>query len=337
MATVSDRGFRRLMDYRLQAVSYVCAAISEVIVFQLYAAIWRVTGGRQILLIVLSIAIAALAAVPLSYQKDIVNGLTDVNLEREELLFLCLGMATMILLSLGLKWLAGYRASVLGEDVTRFLRNRIYARTTEMNSDTERMPKGGTLATMISAEAEELGKFTGSAFSEPVVQIGTLISVVGFIVVTQPFLGLIAFSMILPQILLVLGTQRQVNRLVGERVHILRRATDDSLASSFAEINQSVLDDFDRIYETRRKIFIWKLSTKFVLSSINGMGTVGVLALGGAFVLDGRTDVGTVVAATIGLGRLQGPTGFLIAFYRQVSATRVKFELLRDAARPVKG
>lgn len=303
--------------------------------FQLYAAIWRVTGGRQIVLIVLSIAIAALAAVPLSYQKDIVNGLTDVKLEREELLFLCLGMAAMILLSLGLKWLMGYRASVLGEDVTRFLRNRIYSRTTEISSGTEGQPKGGTLATMISAEAEELGKFTGSAFSEPVVQVGTLISVVGFIVVTQPFLGLIALSMILPQILLVLGTQRQVNRLVGERVHILRRATDDSLASGFAEINQSVLDDFDRIYETRRKIFVWKLSTKFVLSSINGMGTVGILALGGAFVLDGRTDVGTVVAATIGLGRLQGPTGFLIAFYRQVSATRVKFELLRDAARPV--
>lgn len=302
---------------------------------QLYAAIWRVTGGRQVILIALSLAIAALAAVPLSYQKDIVNGLTDVNLERTELIYLCVGMAAMILLSLALKWLMGYRASILGEDVTRFLRNRIYLRATEIDPAQDGRPKGGTLATMISAEAEELGKFTGSAFSEPVVQIGTLISVVGFIVVTQPFLGLIALSMIVPQIVLVLGTQRQVNRLVGERVRILRRATDDSLASSLVAINQSVLDNFDRIYETRHKIFIWKLSTKFVLSSINGMGTVGVLALGGAFVLEGKTDVGTVVAATIGLGRLQGPTGFLIAFYRQVSATRVKFELLRDAARPV--
>jgi ABC-type bacteriocin/lantibiotic exporter with double-glycine peptidase domain len=60
-------------------------------------------------------------------------------------------------------------------------------------------------------------------------------------------------------------------------------------------------------------------------------------------VLDGKTDVGTVVAATMGLGRIQGPTSFLIAFYRQVSANRVKFELLRgvftpdasDATKPV--
>ena len=41
-------------------------------------------------------------------------------------------------------------------------------------------------------------------------------------------------------------------------------------------------------------------------------------------------DVGTVVAATIGLARLQGPTKQLVAFYRQVSATRVKYELLRE-------
>ena len=52
--------------------------------------------------------------------------------------------------------------------------------------------------------------------------------------------------------------------------------------------------------------------------------------LGGLFVLEGRTDVGTVVAATLGLSRLQGPTGYLIAFYREVSANRVKFELLRS-------
>ena len=33
--------------------------------FQLYGAIWRVSGRRQIVLILLSIAVAALAAAPL--------------------------------------------------------------------------------------------------------------------------------------------------------------------------------------------------------------------------------------------------------------------------------
>jgi ABC-type bacteriocin/lantibiotic exporter with double-glycine peptidase domain len=301
-------------------------------VFELYAAIWRVSGPRQIILIVLSFAVAALAAVPLSYQKDIINGLTDMSLDLTGLLWLCIGMIAMVLLSLALKWLLGYRSSTLGEDIIRLLRKRLYSEASAHRGNDEDHIPAGTLATMVSAEAEELGKFTGSAFSEPVVQIGTLISVIGYIASTQPGLGGIALAMIAPQVLIVLATQGQVNRLVAERVRILRRSSNTIAAPEIRELQQTVIEDFDRIYQARRSMFIWKLSTKFVLSAINGAGTVAVLLLGGWLVLNGRTDVGTVVAATIGLGRLQGPTAFLIAFYRQVSATRVKFDLLREVS-----
>lgn len=297
--------------------------------FSLYAAIWRVSGSRQIVLILLSIAIAGLAAVPLSYQKDIINALTTGDLKTDTLIRLCTGMMLVILLSLALKWVLGFRASILGEDVIRLLRSRIYSGSKQDKSEGLGAIPTGTLATVVSAESEELGKFTGSAFSEPVVQIGTLISVIGYIASTQPVLGAIALTMIIPQIILVLFTQRPVNTMVAKRVRILRQSTNLISATQSEGVVQGVLDEFDAIYETRRRIFIWKLSTKFLLSAINGAGTVAILLLGGFIVIEGRTDVGTVVAATIGLGRLQGPTAFLIAFYRQVSATRVKFELLQ--------
>lgn len=296
---------------------------------QLYTAIWRVSGGRQLVLIAFSIAIAALAALPLKFQQEIVNALTDGAATAESLFWLGAGMMGAIVLSLVLKWLLGLRSGVLGEDIIRLLRNRLYS-TTEGHQEGSSSIQTGTLTTAISAEAEELGKFAGSAFSEPVVQIGTLISVIGFIASTQPGLGAIALAMIAPQVALVLFTQSRINALVAMRVHILRRATDQISVAEVADAEQTVLQEFDRIYETRRQMFIWKLSTKFLLSAINGAGTVAVLMLGGWLVLQGRTDVGTVVAATLGLSRLQGPTAFLIAFYRQVSANRVKFELLRD-------
>ncbi|MBV1926292.1 MAG: ABC transporter ATP-binding protein [Rhodobacteraceae bacterium] len=297
--------------------------------FSLYSEIWRVSGRRQIVLILLSIAIAGLAAVPLSFQKDIINELTSDSLKTDVLIRLCTGMMLVILLSLSLKWMLGYRVSILGEDITRLLRNIVYSGSNQDKSNGLGGIPTGTLSTVISAESEELGKFAGGAFSEPVVQIGTLISVIGYIAATQPVLGMIALTMIIPQIILVLSTQRPVNNLVASRVRILRHSTDLITTTQADGIVQEVLDEFDAIYETRRHIFLWKLSTKFVLSAINGAGTVAVLLLGGFIVIEGRTDVGTVVAATIGLGRLQGPTAFLIAFYRQVSATRVKFELLQ--------
>lgn len=301
--------------------------------FSLYKAIWKISGRRQILLILLSIVIAALAAVPLNYQKDIINALTVGDLEKDVLIKLCVGMMSMILLSLSLKWVLGYRSGILGEDVIRLLRKRIYAGSKEDGSDGKGKIPAGTLATVISAESEELGKFTGGAFSDPVVQVGTLISVIGFIAATQPVLGTIAMMMILPQIILVLFTQKAVNTLLAKRVRMLRHSTNLITKTETEGLVQEVYDEFDAIYETRCRIFVWKMSTKFFLSSINGVGTVAVLLLGGFMVIQGRTDVGTVVAATIGLGRLQGPTAFLIAFYRQVSATRVKFELLQGIRR----
>lgn len=295
---------------------------------QFYLAIWRVSAGRQVVLILLSMVVAGLAAAPLSFQKEIVNGLTDGSASKDHLMWLCSGMMAVILVSLALKWLMGFRANILGEDIIRFLRRYIFGVYTATGAQTE--ATGQTVA-MITAEAEELGKFVGSAFSEPVVQLGTLISVIGFIASTQPKLGLIALLIILPQVVLVLYTQSRVNALVSDRVKILRRATGHVTSGEAAELEHRILEEFDDIYETRRRVFHWKLSTKFLLSALNGAGTVAVLMLGSAMVIRGATDVGTVVAAVMGLGRLQAPTAFLIAFYRQVSATRVKYELLRDA------
>ncbi|MFV0515059.1 MAG: ABC transporter transmembrane domain-containing protein [Jhaorihella sp.] len=296
--------------------------------FQLYAVIWQVSGRRQIVLIFLSVAIAALAAVPLEFQKRIINLLGDPDAGWTDLVLLGGGMMAAILLSLGLKWLMGYRSGLLGEDLIRLIRTRL-VRAAGHGTRKERLP-AGTLATAVTAEAEEVGKFAGGAFSNPVVQVGTLISVVSFIASNQPALGIVALSMIVPQLVIVYLSQRRVNALLAERVRILRRATNRITGDDLREFETEVLADFDNIFQARRKMFVWKLSTKFLLSAINGAGTVAVLTLGGWMVLNRATDVGTVVAAVSGLSRIQGPSAFLIAFYRQVSANRVKFELLRD-------
>ena len=295
---------------------------------ELYKAIWRVSGKRQIILVLLSIASAALAAAPLKFQQEIVNLLTAGSFERGTLYFLCGGMMGVILLSLSLKWIMGYRSQILGEDVIRFIRKLLLTRAIESENATGSL-RTGTLSTAITTEAEELGKFTGGAFAQPVMQIGTLISVVGFVASTQPGLGLVAFSMIAPQVAIVLFTQRKVNDLLAQRVRLLRSSTDEITTKDIRQTTDAVLKDFDQIFGVRQSMFIWKLSTKFLLGAINAAGTVVVFLLGGLLVLDGKTDVGTVVAATLGLNRLHGPTAFLISFFREVSANRVKFELLR--------
>lgn len=295
-----------------------------------YKAIWRATWRQQILLIGLSIAIAALAAAPLKYQKEAINGLVGGN-SFAALLALCTAYFALVLLSAALKFLLNYRISLVGEGVIRFIRERLYTgHVSERAKGVQNLPEKGTLLTTLSADAEDVGSFSGSAIAEPLMMLGTLVSVIGFISVSQPVLGMLAFGMILPQAVIVLAIQQRINARVKQRVRFLRAASDAVSRSDLHEIEAKVLEDFDQIFETRRTIFFLKLSTKFVLKAINAVGTVGVLLLGGWLVIEGQTDIGTVVASLTGLTQISGPWLEMVTFFRSASTMRVRYDLILE-------
>lgn len=298
----------------------------------LYRAIWRVSGRQQIVLIILAVLVAALAAVPLKFQQLVVNSLVEHG-DVVRLAWNCAGFIAAVLLSAGLKFVLGLRLSELGEDVVRRIRARLYRNhveraRTEGNGDT------GALVTMLGAEAEAVGSFVGSAIAGPVVQLGTLLSVIGFVVASQPWLGVVMAGVVLPQAVIVLGLQRRINVNVRSRVQSLRDASSRISGGDPNRLDEAVLDDFRDVYETRRRIFKLKLSSKFALGTISALGKVAILFLGGWLVLQGRTDVGTVVASFTALGRIDGPWRDLVSFFRTASTVRVKYGMLLPAIGP---
>lgn len=302
---------------------------------ELYRAIWRVTGRQQILLIVLSLLISALAAAPLKFQQLVVNSLVHGG-EVERLAWLCGGFLGAVLLSAALKFALNYRLSLVGERVVLLIRERLYTNSVHdaAGRTVEQQPKRGALLTMLSAEAEAVGAFAGAAIATPLMQIGTLVSVIAFILASQPWLGVLALAVVAPQAAIVVALQHRINRCVRERVQLLRSASDRISESDLARVEAEVLGEFRDVYETRRRIFLLKLSSKFALAAISALGVVGVLFLGGWLVLQGRSDVGTVVASLSGLTRIEGPWRDLVAFFRSASTVRVKFAMLVQAIMP---
>lgn len=297
---------------------------------EFYKAIWRASWRQQILLIVLSLAVAALAAAPLKFQKEAINSLIE-STEFTIVVQLCAGYLGVILLSAALKSRLNYKISLVGEGVIRFIREWLYTEhVTDNAKDVQDLPKKGTLLTMISTEAEEVGSFSGSAIADPLMMVGTLVSVIGFIMVAQPFLGLIALGMILPQAVIVLAIQRRINARVKQRVQALRASCDQISGSDLLQLEDEVFNDFNDVFEARRNVFILKLSSKFILKVINACGTVGVLLLGGWLVIQGKSDVGTVVAALTGIKQISGPWLELVTFFRSVSTMRVRYEMIID-------
>ena len=267
---------------------------------------------------------------PLKFQQLAINSLVEHG-DVRRLAWLCAGFVAAILLSAALKFVLGLRLSVVGERVVLLIRERLYANHVADAARDPAATQRGTLVTMLAAEAEVVGVFAGSAIATPLLQLGTLASVIGFIALSQPWLGVLTLAVVVPQAAIVLGIQHRINLRVRERVQSLRDASERISRSDLARVEAEVVADFGPIYNTRRRIFLLKLSSKMALSAISALGKVGILFLGGWLVLQGRSDVGTIVASLTGIARLEGPWRDLVSFFRSASTVRVKYAMLLPA------
>jgi ABC-type multidrug transport system fused ATPase/permease subunit len=171
-----------------------------------YAYVWRSSASRQIVLIILAVMAALLAMAPLELQRHIINTLAGHE-KAERLAWLC-GAYLIAALSIGgLKYLLNIKSAGLGESMILSLRNDIFRSTSPLKSggaiNETATDKAGTFVAMIATEAEAVGKFVGDCISTPTVQAGTLLSVLGYMLYTEPLLGLVVLFIAVPQVFAV--------------------------------------------------------------------------------------------------------------------------------------
>ncbi|MFC6582914.1 hypothetical protein [Sulfitobacter aestuariivivens] len=75
----------------------------------------------------------------------------------------------------------------------------------------------GAVVSMLSSETEKLGGFAGAAISGPLLQIGTLCVVLGYMFYIEPLVASIALALYSPQFIIVPLFQARLNRLAGKR------------------------------------------------------------------------------------------------------------------------
>lgn len=279
-----------------------------------------------------------MAMVPLELQRHIVNTLAGRE-KIENLVWLCGAFLIAALGISGLKYVLNIKSASLGEAMILSLREDISASSSLVKPD--QLPaettgdRAGTFVAMVSAEAEAVGKFVGDCISSPIIQVGTLLSVLGYMVYTEPYLGLVVLLIALPQVVIVPISQRRINAHVKERVGTLRHAGDLIVAglqrggaahaiAGDTEIGQA----FATIYRVRLRVFKIKFGVKFLVGALQSIGVFALLLVGGIMVLKGRTEIGIVVAFISGLDRVLDPWRELIAFIRSTSAAKIQFEMM---------
>jgi ABC-type multidrug transport system fused ATPase/permease subunit len=286
------------------------------------------TGVHQTALAVLSIAVFSLSAVPLELQRRIVNGLTQ-QASFEAVAWLAIAYAGVALAEQLLKLSLNVYRGWVAETTVRRLRELVCP---VASGGQEISPEGtGVEIAMVLEEAEPIGGFTGVSISEPLLQGGILLSVVGYMLALQPWLAAIGLAFFLPQTVFVPLLQNAINNRARSRI-LVKREVSGVIADRRLASASWLLDQIRRIFTLNMGIFWLKYSMNLLMNLMHHLSVASAFCVGGWMVLEGRIEVGTVVAVVAGLGKLNDPWGDLVNWWREFSVVDVKYRLFADAA-----
>ena len=279
------------------------------------------TGARhQTVLAILSILVFALTTVPLELQRRIVNdavyGHAYAPIFWLAAAYLAVAMAEG-LIKLALNVYRGW----LSETAVRHLRR------TALGAGRARGGEGLELS-MVLAEVEPIGGFVGAAVSEPLLQAGILLAVLGYLLYLEPWLAALSLLVFAPQFVFVPLFQAAINRRVERRVLTMREVSNGIVGHAGASSVQDAR--IDRVFVLHMGIFQLKFAMNFLMNLTHHAGVAAALAAGGWHAINGNIEIGTVVAFISGLAKLNDPWGDLVNWFRDMTMNRVKYRLVRE-------
>jgi ABC-type multidrug transport system fused ATPase/permease subunit len=278
------------------------------------------SGRHQIALALLAAGVFGLASVPLELQRRIINDAIK-NGATSTIFWLAAAYVGVALLEQGLKLALNLYRAWVSEDATRGLR-----RTLEDVKEEEGADLTGTHTAMAVAEAEPIGGFVGMAISEPLLQAGILVSVVGYMGFIEPWTLVLSAGFLIPQMLFVPPMQHAINLRAEKRIKVLRRVGGDIVETGIPEDAR-----IQRVFELNMGIYKLKYSMNLLMNFMHYLAVAVALGVGGWFAIQHRIEVGAVVAVISGLGKLKDPWGDLVSWGRELSVDSVKYRLFADA------
>jgi ABC-type bacteriocin/lantibiotic exporter with double-glycine peptidase domain len=290
----------------------------------------QASGLHQIALALLSVAVFALSAVPLELQRRIVNDAIGSGAVRT-IFLLALAYAGVAILEQALKLVLNVYRAWVSETAVRALRRTLHVQRADLATDMSSPGITGVEIAMIVEEAQPIGGFVGVSISEPLLQGGILASVIGYMIYLEPWMAALCPLFFLPQLVFVPLMQWAINRRAAARIRTMRE-----VSSGIAGAVVDVLDvpgesaRIDRVFELNMGIYRFKYSMNLAMNLMYYFSVAAALGVGGWFAVEGRIEVGTVVAIVSGLGKLNDPWGDLVNWGRELSVVGVKYRLFAD-------
>ncbi|MCS0503440.1 ABC transporter transmembrane domain-containing protein [Ancylobacter mangrovi] len=253
------------------------------------------------------------------------------------LLALSLLFLVLTLINGWFKYVINIRKGILGERMLRRLRFELFSMVMRFRPEDVRTTKSAEVTSMIKDEVEPIGGFFGEAFITPAFLGTQAITAMAFILVQNMWLGTLALSLIVVQGIVIphlrreqirLGRMRQLeSRVLAGRIGEMIEAAPALHAYgvtrySGAEIGQRL----GTLFDIRLRLYRRKFAVKYLNNLLAQLTPFIFYTLGGYLALQGRLDIGQLVAVIAAYRDLPTPIKELIDWDQQRNDVTVKYE-----------
>ncbi|NNF48001.1 MAG: ABC transporter ATP-binding protein/permease [Desulfofustis sp.] len=289
----------------------------------------------QLLLVVLILGLVFLRVLPLEIQKRIVNEVLAVG-DVNQLVVYCLIFLLAVVLSNILKLAVNGLQTVIGQSALTDMRRELYQHILRLPLSFFRKTPTGTVVASLVTELAASANFVGAAVAVPLSNILTLVAIGVYLIWLNALLGIVTLSIYPIALFVVPLVQRGVNNWNRRRVDssnkMASRITES--VTGISEIHaqgsfQSEEHSYNSIIERLLKIrIIWTLyryGVKVTNNFFVGLGPVVVMLLGGYLLMQGETELGSIVAFLSAQEKLYDPWKEMIDFYQTQQDASVRY------------
>ncbi|MFN3972564.1 MAG: ABC transporter transmembrane domain-containing protein [Gemmobacter sp.] len=261
-----------------------------------------------------------------------------VDLDRFNMLMALSGVFLALVIINGLfKFYINTYKGKLGERLLRRLRFALVDQILRFPPAVFRRVKPAEMAGMVKDEVEPMGGFAGEAFVTPALLGGQAITALVFIFLQSVPLGLMTAAIvgiqvvIIPRMrrrLLVLGRERQLTaRELAGRVSEIVDGVGTIHAYDTSNFERAdIAARLGRIFRIRFDIYQWKFLVKFINNFLASVAPFLFYSVGGWLALEGRLDIGQLVAVIAAYRDLPGPLKELIDWDQNRQDVQVKYQ-----------
>lgn len=304
----------------------------------LFSSVLRHSKRQQVIMFILSMIAMPILYLTLELPKQIVNNALNsdrfpvgyFNFEFDQLAFLLI-LSGLYLLAIMLNGLNKYVLNVFkGYTAERYLRRFRLLIYRQWRSDPD-SKKQSEIVPILAQEVEPVGGFAADVLTLPVMQGGTLATILLFMFMQDPVLGAAALTVLPIQLILLPKLQRRVNALSRVRIAEVRqlgRHLSDQLRAERdgALALVSTGTSFRELEQVRRRIFRLKFFIKALNNFLTALTPFLFYSLGGYFVIEGRITLGALVAVLAAHKDFSAPLKELFRYYQTLEDTRIRYQ-----------